>query len=229
MGESGPRDRWGKLEIIFGAVGAVGSVAIPVVLFFVGTGISERQRLDSDKQIEADRVEKMLTHLSSANADERKLTMRVLGFLVSENQFPAQLLPAINQMATADGHEDVANSAAEVLETATKSAEPRLAKAAQTALAALPARVNIHAPDSARSTAAAADLSHTDIVVAQQATGPAVAPATELRYYRNEDAHKAEELVQRLQTQGIKAKASDYSKSQQMARPRSFDLVFGKD
>ncbi|HXI56759.1 MAG TPA: hypothetical protein VNO55_11910 [Polyangia bacterium] len=228
MADPGPRDWWGKFEIIFGAVGALGSIAIPVALFVVGSGITERQRLASDKQIEADRVEKMLTHLSSDNADERKLTVRVLGFLVSENQFPAQLLPAINQMATADGHEDVANSAAEVLETATKSAEPTIAKAAQTALAALPARINIHSPDKEQATAAAADLAHTDVVVSQQATGPQSAATTELRYYRNEDANRAEELARRLQTQGIKATASNYSKSQQVARPRSFDLVFGK-
>jgi hypothetical protein len=228
MAETGPRDSWGKFEIIFGAVGAIGSIAIPVVLFVVGSGISERQRLSSDKQIEADRVEKMLTHLSSDNADERKLTVHVLGFLVSENQFPAQLLPAINQMATADGHEDVANSAAEVLETATTSAEPAIAKAAQTALAALPARVNIHSIDKEQATAAAADLSHTGVVVSQQATGPQAAPTTELRYYRTEDANKAKELAKRLETQGINATASNYSKSQQVARPRSFDLVFAK-
>ena len=75
MGET--RDRWSKAEVIFGAVGALGSIAIPIMLFVVGNRIAARQEADSEAQLRADRVERMLGHLASTNADERRLAVNV--------------------------------------------------------------------------------------------------------------------------------------------------------
>ena len=114
MGDA--RDVWGKAEVVIGAVAALGSIAIPVALFVVGNGLSARQQEASAKQLEADRVERMLGHLASDKPDEKKLAVRVLEFFVSEDQFPAELLPAVVEIASSDTHEDVADTASDVLQ-----------------------------------------------------------------------------------------------------------------
>ena len=42
MGDT--RDGWSKAEVIFGALGALGSIAIPIMLFVVGNRIAARQQ-----------------------------------------------------------------------------------------------------------------------------------------------------------------------------------------
>jgi hypothetical protein len=237
MGEKGEtRDAWGKAEVVFGAVAALGSIAIPVMLFIVGNRLSERQQEASAKQLEADRVERMLGHLSSDKPDEKKLAVRVLEFFVSEKQFPGELLPAIVEIASSDSHEDVADTASEVLQkVAAQTTDTQAATAAQKGLAALPPRLNLHpAAQGDKSTAAdLGDLDHTDVVVAPQATSNATPPpaTTELRYFRREDAASAQQMVARLAARGIKAQLRDLSQSvgKRAIRPRSFDLVIGKD
>src|SRR6266700_2478431 len=237
------RDGWGKAEVIIGALSALGSIAIPVALFVVGNGLAERQRVASDKQLEADRVERMLGHLASDKADERKLAVRVLEFFVAEKQFPGELLPAVVEIASSDVHEDVADTASEVLQkVAQQTGDPQAASAAQRGLAALPPRINWHpgATRDDKSAAAVADLAHgADVVVSPQAASsgaPASAPApspaparTELRYFRREDAAAAQQVAGKLAARGIKAELRDLSQSAggRAIRPRSFDLVMG--
>src|SRR4051812_32412764 len=150
------RDGWGKAEIIIGAVAALGSIAIPVALFVVGNSLSERQRQASEKQLQADRVERMLAHLASEKADEKKLAVRVLEFFVAENQFPAELLPAVVEIASTDAHEDVADPASDVLQKVAQGGETPVASAARRGLAALPARLNFHTPAASDQTSASA-------------------------------------------------------------------------
>jgi hypothetical protein len=115
------------VQTLSSAVAAVGSIAIPLAIFLIGTRIADRQkdasdkqaeaqRLATDKQLQADRVERMLAHLASEKADEKKLAVRVLEFFVSERQFPAELLPALVEIASSDGKEDVAATASAVLQ-----------------------------------------------------------------------------------------------------------------
>jgi hypothetical protein len=226
------RDSWGKAEVIIGAVSALGSIAIPVALFVVGNGLAERQRVASDKQLQADRVERMLGHLTSDKPDEKKLAVRVLEFFVSEQQFPGELLPAIIEIASSDAHEDVADTASDVLQKVAQTGDPQVAAAARKGLAALPARVNFHpGTRDDRNAAAVADLSHADVVVAPQAASSAPAPATtELRYFRAEDAASAQQVANKLAARGIRAQLRDLSQSAggRPLRPRSFDLVMGQ-
>jgi hypothetical protein len=230
------RDGWAKAEILIGAVAALGSIAIPVALFVVGNSLSERQRQASDKQLQADRVERMLTHLASEKSDEKKLAVRVLEFFVAENQFPAELLPALVEIASTDAHEDVADTASDVLQKVAQGGETPVASAARRGLAALPARLNFHAPSapdqaSTSTSAAVADLGHGDVVVAQQAapSGTSAPARTELRYFRKEDAAQAQQMAARLQQRGIKAELRDLSQTvgSRVVRPKSFDLVLG--
>src|SRR5262245_6652174 len=115
------------VQTLSSAVAAVGSIAIPLAIFLIGNRIADRQkeatdkqaeaqRLATEKQLQADRVERMLAHLVSEKADEKKLAVRVLEFFVSERQFPAELLPALVEIASTDGKEDVAATASAVLQ-----------------------------------------------------------------------------------------------------------------
>jgi hypothetical protein len=227
------RDGWGKAEVVIAALSALGSIAIPVALFMVGKDLSERQRLASDKQVEADRVERMLAHLASDKPDEKKLAVRVLEFFVVEKQFPAELLPALVEIASSDQREDVADTASDVLQKVAQAGDSKVASAAQKGLAALPPRINFHsAGHEDKSAGAVADLAHADVVVAPQAVGNGPAPAnTELRYFRAEDAASAQQMARKLAARGIKAELRDLSQSTggRAIRPRSFDLVIGKN
>ena len=101
MGET--RDRWSKAEVIFGAAGALGSIAIPIMLFVVGNRIAARQEADSAAQLQADRVERMLGHLASTNADERRLAVNVVRYFSGTAQaFPEDLIPMLIEVASAD-------------------------------------------------------------------------------------------------------------------------------
>jgi hypothetical protein len=233
MGEA--RDVWGKAEVIIGAVAALGSIAIPVALFVVGNGLSARQQEASARQLEADRVERMLGHLASDKPDEKKLAVRVLEFFVSEDQFPAELLPAVVEIASSDTHQDVADTASEVLQkVAAQTSDKQAAATAQKGLAGLPPRVNLHPaePGDKNAAAAVADLDHSGVVVASQAAGTTPAPAsTELRYFRKEDAAGAQQMVGRLAARGIRAQLRDLSQQAggRAVRPRTFDLVMGQN
>ena len=235
MGET--RDTWGKAEVLIGAVSALGSIAIPLALFVVGNRLSEHQQEASAKQLEADRVERMLGHLTSDKPDEKKLAVRVLEFFVAEKQFPGELLPAIVEIASSDSHQDVADTASEVLQkVAAQTGDAQAASAAQRGLAGLPPRLNVQgSPQGDKSAAAAVvGLDHADVVVtpAQAAADDAPPPpTTELRYFRKEDAASAQQMAGRLAARGIKAELRDLSQSVGLRaiRPRSFDLVIGQD
>ena len=233
MGEA--RDVWGKAEVIIGGVAALGSIAIPVALFIVGNGLSARQQEASNMQLEADRVEKMLGHLASDKPDEKKLAVRVLEFFVTENQFPAELLPAVVEIASTDTHEDVADTASEVLQkVAAQTTDKKAATAAEKGLAALPPRVNLHPaePGDKNAAAAVADLDHTGVVVAPQAAVATPAPpTTELRYFRKEDQASAQQMIGKLAARGIRAELRDLSQQSggRAVRPRTFDLFMGQN
>ena len=168
MGET--RDRWSKAEVIIGAIGAAGSIAIPIMLFVVGNRIAERQAEDSARQLQADRVERMLGHLASTNADERRLAINVVKYFSGTGQaFPEDLIPVLIEVASTDPKEDVAASA---------SARPREVAQAGHGTPPWPPgpacprsrpRLNVRAPhDDKRVDAATAVVARRDGVVMQQ-------------------------------------------------------------
>jgi len=228
------RDRWGKAEVIIGAIGALGSIAIPIMLFVVGNTISERQAQDSALQLQADRVERMLGHLASANADERRLAVKVVKYFSgTEQAFPEALIPILIEVASSDAQDDVAASASVALDKVAKGVKGAAASAAQTGLSTLPTRLNVRAPTAdTRVAAATATVAQSDVVVVkQQAESPTeMLPATELRFFRREDKAQAQQLAGKLAQKGIRARIVDLSTEKEgPSRPRNFDLVLGKE
>jgi hypothetical protein len=233
MGET--RDRWSKAEVIFGAMGALGSIAIPIMLFVVGNRIAERQAEDSARQLQADRVERMLGHLASTNADERRLAVNVVRYFSGTTQaFPEDLIPILIEVASADPKEDVAATASGALEKLAQGGQgPAAAEAAKVGLRKLPPRLNVRAPrEDERVATAAATVAQSDVVVTkQQADSVADLPQeTELRFFRKEDHAQAQQLAGKLAQRGIRASVVDLSaKKEGQSRPRNFDLVMGKN
>jgi hypothetical protein len=188
------------VQSVSSVVAAMGSIAIPLAIFLIGNRITDRQKESADKQaeaqraatekqLEADRVERMLAHLASDKADEKKLAVRVLEFFVSERQFPAVLLPALVEIASSDGKEDVAATATAVLQkVADGPASDKTTAEAKQGLSSLPPRIDVHssAVDSHKADAALLNLSHGGVVVPRQAPTAVTPQQTELRYYRKE-------------------------------------------
>jgi hypothetical protein len=233
MGET--RDGWSKAEVIIGALGALGSIAIPIMLFVVGNKISARQAEDNAAQLQADRVERMLGHLASTNADERRLAVNVVRYFSGTAQaFPEDLIPLLIEVASADPKEDVAATASGTLEKLAEGGQGRAAaEAAKAGLRKLPPRLNVRGPrEDERVAAATATVAQSDVVVTkQQADSVADLPQeTELRYFRKEDQAQAQQLAGKLAQRGIRASVVDLSaKKGGQSRPRNFDLVMGKN
>jgi hypothetical protein len=226
------RDGWGRVEVIVQTVSALGSIAIPIALFVVGSRLTERQRQDSEMQIQADRVERMLGHLASASGDERKLAIRVLQFFSNQHEFPAELVPVLVDIASTDSRKDVAATASAALENVARAPTSDVSVAAQKGLSTLPVRVNVQAPPKDRTAAAAtASLSGNDVAVVPDPQSGEQPASNELRYYRREDAAQAQQIAGRLSKQGIAADVKDFSSSvgQGPVRPKSFDLIVGKE
>jgi hypothetical protein len=227
MGDT--RDGWSKAEVLIGAIGAAGSIAIPIMLFVVGNEIAARQAEGSARQLQADRVERMLGHLASTNADERRLAVSVVRYYGgAQDAFPADLVALLIEVANVDPNEEVAATASVALEKVAQGQGPS-ADVARTALQKLTPRLNVRGPRDDARVAKASAATRNDVVVMQQQTqSPAEAPAeTQLRYFRKEDQAQAQRLADDLEKKGIKANLVDLSAQKQQARPRNFDLVLG--
>jgi hypothetical protein len=230
MGDKDWRD---TVQTFAGAISALGSIAIPIALFVVGSQLTERQRVAGEKQVVADRVERMLVHLASEKADEKKLAVRVLEYFVSAQEFPPELLPAVVEIASSDGKEDVAADATSVLEkVAAGPANDPVTAQAKLGLSSLPPRVNVHpaASDGGKADWALSDLSHGGVVVAPQKPLANAPPKTELHFYRAQDRAGAEQVAAQLKQRGIDAVVKEQPPvAQQAIRPNSYDLFLGQN
>ena len=73
------------------------------MLFVVGNRIAERQAEDSALQLQADRVERMLGHLASTNADERGSAIDLVKYSSGTGRgwFPEDAIPVLIEVASA--------------------------------------------------------------------------------------------------------------------------------
>lgn len=107
-------------------------VLIPVTIVVAGHLISSQQQKESDAALKqqreidlaqrnADRAGNLLNALSSENARQRQLAIRVVEHLIKANQFPAELGPALVTVSFTDTDPEVARVASEILPQAVKS------------------------------------------------------------------------------------------------------------
>lgn len=107
-------------------------VLIPVTIVVAGHLIASQQQRESDAALKqqreidlaqrnADRAGNLLNALSSENARQRQLAIRVVEHLIKANQFPAELGPALVTISFTDTDAEVSRVASEILPQAVKS------------------------------------------------------------------------------------------------------------
>mgnify|MGYP003575254953 CR=1 FL=1 len=127
-------DAWQRADIV---AKAVGSLLLPVVVFWLGQHYAnqqrdiEAQRRQQEAQLanaerKADRAATFLKHLASENESERILAVKMLEHLSGSGQFPSELLPALIETVN-DKKTRVAKAASSALATAV-SRDDRVAK-----------------------------------------------------------------------------------------------------
>lgn len=110
----------------------IGSLLIPIFIFYFGYRIQRQQANDNEimqKQQEInnitqqniDRIASILKSLSSSNPEERKLAIIFAKSLASDNKFPQELLPIMAYISNTDS--SYASGAYEVIKTIRSSAQ----------------------------------------------------------------------------------------------------------
>ena len=108
------RDGWDKFDII---TKALGGLLLPALIFMLGSAYNPHQKEAEEARVKADRIALLLPHVTSANAKERTITLQVMGYLASTNQFPKELLPILLNGVN-DSDDAIATESAKVLATA---------------------------------------------------------------------------------------------------------------
>ena len=110
----------------------IGSLLIPIFIFYFGYRIQRQQAQDNDNmqkqqaiynanQQNIDRIASLLKSLSSSNLEERKLAVIFAKTLATDNTFPQELLPVMVYITNTDS--SYASSAYDVIKTVRSSAQ----------------------------------------------------------------------------------------------------------
>jgi hypothetical protein len=110
----------------------IGSLLIPIFIFYFGYRIQRQQALDNENnqkqqaiynasQQNIDRIASLLKSLSSSNPEERKLAVIFAKTLASDNTFPQELLPIMVYITNTDSA--YASGAYDVIKTVRSSAQ----------------------------------------------------------------------------------------------------------
>src|SRR5712692_595354 len=219
---------WAKADIVFKAIA---SIAIPVSLALVGHAFNAQQEQAAANLLKMERVEKMLSHLTSANDRERLLSMRVISFLAKQQQFPPELVEVMIGVARGDPAPDVSSSALETLATiAGNDTTSAPSMQAQQALKTLPRVLHIHIADETQREAALRAREQAKaqgyVVPSIVMVGPEYLPhQTQLRFFHTEDKDDAYKLVGALSgTAAVSLKDFTQERSAGRAFPRSLEL-----
>jgi hypothetical protein len=148
------KDRWDKTEIVAKVLGAIGAIAIPILLWWLGVKYTERQRTAEDERAAAEdervasegrvnHLTTLLKSLSSDNSRERQMAIRIAEYLGKKNLLPPELVPVLLKISLDDPSAIVSNDAVKSLAVVSK-ANSSLAPEIQQALASLPNLVYIH-------------------------------------------------------------------------------------
>lgn len=110
----------------------IGSLLIPIFIFYFGYRIQRQQAQDNDNvqkqqainnanQQNIDRIASLLKSLSSSNPEERRLAVIFAKTLATDNTFPQELLPVMVYITNTDS--SYASGAYEVIKTMRSSAQ----------------------------------------------------------------------------------------------------------
>ncbi|KFA93243.1 LytR C-terminal domain-containing protein [Archangium violaceum] len=196
---------WDKADVL---IKALAGIALPVALALVGYWFSAQEQERTTRQLQADRVERMLSHLTSENPRQRVLAIRVSRFLAERRQLPPELLDVLIATAEGDPERKVSEEAVEALGRIAESDIPEeQRRIASEALRTLPERVYIRISDESQRPEAeelAEKLSARGFVVPDiknVGSGPSRA---EVRFFsgaEREEARRVAALVEEMERQ----------------------------
>src|SRR5262249_51798975 len=97
------RDRWTKAEVISKIISAL---FLPIALLWLGTWLTEQQRISDEKRSKAEgnanRLTTLLKSLSSDNARERLLATKVTEYFGTQDLLPSELVPVLVEISAKD-------------------------------------------------------------------------------------------------------------------------------
>ena len=225
------RDNWSKISI-------VASVLTPILIFAFGTVYSVQQDRMEQAQKSADRVTTLVKDLNSDKPNEQLMAIFLLRREKQKHpeEVPDELLagavPALVNVAVNDKNAEVSKQAQQLVTEVTAKADPSLAQSVKSSVENLKARVYVHIRDEAQRDLArqiSDRLEEKDFNVPsieRLDTGP---NATELRYYRQNEAAEVNGLVDLLRTLNVPDARSKYMPDHENStniRPRHYELWF---
>ena len=230
---SEPRDFWSKVDI---TLKAISGIAIPLSVFWIGHqhSIQQEQAATSKRQVEL--VNSLLGPITSENARQRELAIKVAGYLAAKNELPLELVPAMISLAQTDPESKTAQAASDAL-AQVETSSPQLRKNIDQAFRSGPARIYVHIRDADQRSSASKLSSNVtsalggDFIVPgiQQVVGPRT---SELRYFHKAEKEEAEKIRNEFEKFNIKLKLQDLSPDYEDStkiRPRHYELWLGTD
>jgi hypothetical protein len=82
-----------------------GTILIPLVLLILGQNFTKMKERSERSQKEAEQLAKVIEHLSSENAEKRKLALLILIHLQKNDKFPRYLMDGVKSIAAKDNPE----------------------------------------------------------------------------------------------------------------------------
>ncbi len=219
--------RWQKADVISKYL--VG-ILIPIALFCAGQTIANAQREESTRAVQLDRVRNILPLLGSEKERERLLAVACISYWGKTHDAPDELVAALLNLATNDVSENVSTAATKVVADVAKDTQSPLSIDAQKIFGEIPTRVFVHvAHDEQRALVARTqpDLAQIGTVANEVELVPDAPKQTEVRYFRPEDRQKADEAVEALKKQNVKAEVVDLS-NRYRAPPKTIEVWMGR-
>ena len=207
----------------------VASVMIPITIAGSGLYYTRWQQNLND-------LKTMIDLVSDQSPEKRKYGVAMFEYLLKNDKVPVEFVAA--QLAYANSSAD--KEMLPLLEQALFKASVENSKVGDTfrlALERMPSRVFVHAANEQQRactrflTARMGDMERTSITIPGYARATWSGEAHELRYFRETDKPRAEELTRVFANAGLKLALQDLSGNAELAaknRPTTFELWFGR-
>jgi reverse gyrase len=216
-------DGWYKTEVVVRMVRMIGTLLIPLVIFYIGTKIQEQQDNADKEQRDSDRITRLLQSLSSENERERRLAISFSRYLADSGKFPPELIHVFGDILESGEQRDMVRGAEEVLAAAAEH-DPNIARDIGKTMKGLPAAVFIQIKDESQKQFAeeiAETLRREGFRVQdiRQEQPKYRLVGAELRYYHSELRKEAQHITEIIQrNNGLRVKPVEHS-SRRVEKP----------
>ena len=179
----------------------VGSIIIPILIFYFGYKIQQQQNDYNKEQQKINRVTSLLKSISSENENERNVAFAFSKYLVASNDFPNELVPVFEDLMKTDTNLSVnAQQVLEVVKTkAVSENNVKLADKIEKAIQSVTPRIYIHISkeeEREKALILADSLKIMGFIVPGiEKRDYSLKQASEFRYFKKDEREKASEIV----------------------------------